>query len=162
MKKLFVLVVILAVFAAGFFGYRHYRHPAPAISTSGEFILLDPSGGLDAEKPTVYAEAPPNHPPSVIKVGPYHWHVRYVDFGAGEYARSYPKRLEIQLDPSLPVDQLKETVIHELLHTCLFIGNRGVSGGDDMGLDDQYIEATSATLLQVLRDNPELVAWLEK
>lgn len=162
MKKLFMLVVVLIGFAAGFFGYRHYRHPVKP--SSSEFFVVDPSmlGALDVEKPTVYAEAPANHPPSVVKVGPYHWHVRYVEFGAGEYARSYPKKLEIQLDPTLPVDQLKETVIHELLHTCLFVGNRGVSGGDDLVLDDQYIEATSATLLQIFRDNPELVAWLEK
>lgn len=164
MKRLLILAVTVVIgFLIGFYiADSIIRHLKPPPS-SGTAINVDPMipEGFDDEKPPVYVEAPPNHPPAIIKAGPYHWRVRYVKFGSGEFARTYYKTLEIQLDPTLPVDQLKETLIHELIHSCIFVGNRGTSRGD-MTDDDQYIEATAPTLLQIFRDNPELIVWLQK
>lgn len=142
---LFVLMVFLFVVV------RHISNPGPPVR------LVDVPEDPD---PTYeYAAAPANAPPSVIVVGAFHWRVRYVDFQEDFFGRTSPSHLEIDIDPSLPLDQLKETVLHEVMHACLFVGNSGSSPGKLVD-DDAYIESSAPTLLEVLEQNPQLVAWL--
>lgn len=50
----------------------------------------------------------------------------------------------------------KETLLHELLHACnypTFVGKENVS-------EEDIVNATAPVLLQVLRDNPELIEYL--
>lgn len=145
---LFLLISVPLIFLA-----VHQPHSIPA-------ELVDPADTSTDVKPDYeYAAAPANHPPSVIVVGPYHWRVRYVDFRGDYYGRSSYSELEIYIDPSLPLDQLKETVLHEVMHACLFVGNSGSSPGRLIS-DDGFIESSVPTLLGVMEQNPELVHWL--
>lgn len=160
----FVLAIpaLLGAFALSVHIADKYPLPVPAIpATNVPPITAAP--WIREEPPTVYAAPPSNPPPSVILVGPYHWTIRYVKFGPFDFGRDYPKQLEIQLDPTLPRDQLVETLLHEIAHTCLFVGGGGTASmSGDPKTDDEFIEDMVPTMMQVLRDNPELVRWLEQ
>lgn len=127
---------------------------------------VEPTNILDA--PITFTEvpidlpAPKDAPPERIKVGPYHWTVKYNRLMPMIYGNSDLPTLTIRLDPYLPPDQLKETLLHEIFHACMFVGTGGQSTEGLPYMDDQLIEATVPTLLQVMRDNPELVKWLQK
>ncbi len=100
-------------------------------------------------------------PPDTIIIGPFHWNVRYLKSMPMRYGMEVPESLQLQIDPGLPPDQTKETLVHEILHACIFVGNRG-SKPSMIETDDEYIEASAPTFMQVLRDNPELVKWLQE
>lgn len=146
-KRLIALVSVLVMIPfgvgnlTGFFVVprimRHYRKPAPTLK---------------------------DKPPSTIKAGPFTWNVRFVKTGDA-FGEIVYRPLELRIAPDLPPDQLKETMLHELLHASMFVGGGGTSGpvihGEEM-TDDQFIEAAAPTMLQIFRDNPELVAWLAR
>lgn len=104
---------------------------------------------------------PKNHPPPVIVVGPFHWRIRYADLGEKLYGATDNFHLQIIVNPKVPLDQFKETVVHELFHACIYLGNDG-SSGTNLGNDDTFIEATAPAFLFVLEKNPELVRWLQQ
>lgn len=101
-------------------------------------------------------------PPSTIQVGPYQWTVRFVKTG-DEFGEIIYRPLELRIGEDLPPDQVKETMLHEIFHATMFVGGGGTSGpvmhGETM-TDDQFIEQSAPTMLQVFRDNPDLVKWL--
>lgn len=154
--------IVLAIFGSICVVAKVRQHLLPRELTSISVTELPAPTGMFHETPMVYVAAPTDHPPAVIAIGPYHWTVRYTKFGPGEFARSYPKKLEIDIDASLPHDQLEETLLHEIMHGCEFIGNGGTVVEEERLTDDQFIEQTAPMLLQVFRDNPELVAWLAR
>lgn len=174
-KRLIALVSVLVMIPfgvgnlTGFFVLpgivRHYRRPVtveekpiPEIVPAPGF----PAERFDEDKPK-YFPAPKDAPPSPIAIGPYRWTIRYVKLSPGGFAVSYPKRLEIDLDVTLPRDQMAETLLHEIYHGTLFIGGGGaVSMQDEPQSSDTFIEQSAPTMVQVFRDNPELVAWLAR
>lgn len=62
--------------------------------------------------------------------------------------------IEIREDQS-PVE-LRDTVLHELLHALLHSQGREYGGE----VEEVYVRAIATGLIGVLRDNPELVQWL--
>lgn len=120
--------------------------------------------------------------PSQVKVGP----VRYRIVGdSDEIAKESEKHakegewtafsdhnlLLICINPNHPEDATKVTVLHEILHCCLMLSGiwldqyavvvgraKGRHGG--YGVEEAAVTGISACLLGVLRDNPELMAWL--
>jgi hypothetical protein len=122
-------------------------------------------------------------PPSTVRVGP----VRYrILFDADEIKRvSDEADLEadsewtafsdhrvniIGIDPKSHPDQQRASLVHELLHCCLRFSGAwpntyakltAKAGKDyDIPVEEFTVGATAYPLLSVLRDNPELLAWL--
>jgi hypothetical protein len=59
----------------------------------------------------------------------------------------------IVIDPNQGPDSMAETVMHEVLHACVW------NTGDTTG-QEQLVSATATILLDTLRRNPDLVAFL--
>lgn len=74
--------------------------------------------------------------------------------------------LEILMRDDKPPDTEKETMVHEILHQCLFqsgFQTSTLSLLDSAELQEEMIvRHMSAVLFGVIRENPELIAWLTK
>lgn len=106
--------------------------------------------------------------PERIKIG----HARYAveanpdacEAGDAE-GLSAGNTLQIIIRNDRPHDALAETLLHEVLHQCLFqagldctrIGENGLTGRD---AEEVLVRAMSGTLLGTLRENRDLVTWL--
>lgn len=70
---------------------------------------------------------------------------------------------EILIRDSYPHQSVADTLLHEVLHQCLFIVGAAnladhLKEGEDV--EERTIMAMSGALLGALRDNPQLVAFL--
>lgn len=63
--------------------------------------------------------------------------------------------LQILIRKQLRKSVAKETLLHELLHTCTY-----PSLNDKTTTDEDFVTAVAPVLLQVIQDNPRLVAYL--
>ena len=61
----------------------------------------------------------------------------------------------ILISRNLKLQRKAETIIHEVLHCLLF-----AMGESDLHDNEAFVNMLSAALTQVLRDNPELLAFL--
>ena len=64
--------------------------------------------------------------------------------------------LQITVQQRLKKSKAKEILVHELLHACThpsFLGNEKFT-------DEDFVTAVAPVLLQVIQENPELVAYL--
>jgi hypothetical protein len=104
-------------------------------------------------------------PPSRITVGPFPFvvltdpkQVAKVRRRArdGRLGETDTTQLQIMVDAELPSAQVRDTVPHEVLHAVTWTVG-GWRKGDD---EDGYIGRVTSILLDTLRRNPELVAYL--
>ena len=106
--------------------------------------------------------------PDKVRVGPHRYRIRYdkdaIDLKATEhnerrlYGLTEPVSQLIHIDPTLAASQMRDTVLHEVLHACL-----SLIGADEFlspSKEERLVRALSPALLQVLRDNPKLVRFL--
>lgn len=70
-------------------------------------------------------------------------------YGRIKYAQG-----QIILDPNQSAPHKRMTLLHEVLHGCWHIGDRSHKN------DEKAIRALTGPLLDALRRNPELVAYL--
>ena len=111
-------------------------------------------------------------PPKRLRIGPYLYRVvcggeRWEKIRADQeskdlYGIHLPHDLVIGLDPTQDPGVLRTTLLHELLHACFNLSNepfRRVSL-KGMEMEEYIIGHLETTLLSVLRDNPDLVAFL--
>lgn len=105
--------------------------------------------------------------PPRLKVGPHWWKVSFVeDLVDSTGSRMLFGEIDniacvVNLSPSQSFDQARDTVLHELLHaafTNTICFARKKTRPDEEGV----IRSVTPFLLDVLRDNPELVQWLQK
>lgn len=83
-----------------------------------------------------------------------------------------PDRTEIRLDPKVSEERMKEVMMHEAMHACVYNAVRvqpqfhSVRADYDPDrthwLDHTLIEIESPCMIQIIRDNPELVKWWQK
>jgi hypothetical protein len=104
-------------------------------------------------------------PPSRVIVGPFPYvvltdpkHVAKARRRAhdGRLGETDTTHLQIMVDAELPVAQVRDTVLHEVLHAVTWTVG-GWRKGDG---EDDYIGRVSPILLDTLRRNPQLVAYL--
>ena len=105
--------------------------------------------------------------PASIKVGPMRYrlitdreamHEERYDSGDGDLkGRVNFHALTITLDTKLPHDALADTLLHEVRHAI-----HRHTGCDDIEkfVEEDFVNRTNAMYLAVLRENPELVAFL--
>lgn len=106
--------------------------------------------------------------PQVIQVGPTRYTVKS-DEMAALTAKNQEKNAncvgscnhsaqEILIDPNQGPDQTADTVLHEVLHAVF--AAVGAHEGPLGRYEEQIVAALSTTLLDTLRRNPDLVAYL--
>ena len=104
--------------------------------------------------------------PVAVQVGPFRYTVttdpevlrdierqeRASCFGGANH-----RKLTIAVDASIPMDQQRDTLWHEVRHA---IDNLAAIGGDDKISEEESVERTCSLELLVLRTNPALVQFL--
>lgn len=101
--------------------------------------------------------------PDAIAVGPYSYRVTLKS--AREMVRNGEQLLgtcdsdafEIGIVKSLRKAKKREVLMHEVLHACHYLAGRNP---EDKMTGEQFVEATVHALLQILRENPDLVYYL--
>lgn len=91
--------------------------------------------------------------PETVRILDKTWQVSLEDLSATDsFGLSHRNRLKFILDPESPVDLIRETLLHEIMH--------GISDELDLGLEEKQISRLSAVLFHVLNCNPALVDYL--
>ncbi|OLT26528.1 hypothetical protein BJF83_20805 [Nocardiopsis sp. CNR-923] len=114
----------------------------------------------------------PRRVPDRVRVGHLHLQV-LIDQGAIDAASeerdgplsgySDAEQQRIVLAPGAGPDFEAETLLHELLHMCLRVSGRDPNEDAKAEVDDieeSTVNSMSGPLLAILRDNPDLVAYL--
>lgn len=100
--------------------------------------------------------------PKRVKVGLHLYRLRSVknitDSSGWLYGRTDRKKTLIEVDPTVSPSQLRDTILHEILHAI--IGDQPIALAEDQ--EELVIRGITPVLLAVLRENPELVAFLLK
>ena len=106
-------------------------------------------------------------PPSRVKVGP-HLYRLVVDADAiarvsaeaeqRKLGECEPRTCTITIDPDQHPSQLADTVIHECLHAAFDVIGAMEDVSDE--IEERLVRRLAPVLLQILTDNPGLVAWL--
>lgn len=97
-------------------------------------------------------------PPKKIKIGPYDYAVVILDKSEarGNYGAFVSEDQEIRLRDSFrSPHMMADTLLHEVLHGVWFV--HGIVARDG---EERIIGQMATGLTQVLRDNPDLVAFL--
>ena len=104
--------------------------------------------------------------PAVVRVGPLDWLVVYdattltsARRQTGEETLGFccKAELTITLDPKLPDQQVAATLLHEVLHACVFAAGIEFKDEDE---EERVVNQLGLVLFGVIRDNPELLRYL--
>jgi hypothetical protein len=100
--------------------------------------------------------------PRTVKVGPHVYQILRVPLPElpDALGDSNFDLLRVRIRKNLRASKVREILIHELLHLCTYPSFTGAYETDPKLDAEEFVNAVAPTLLQVLRDNPELVAYL--
>ena len=110
---------------------------------------------------TARSKQPNEHgakPFKTVRIGPNDVNIDYTNLNGeifGDY--SYINNL-IRIEKTLTGGPLVDTVLHEILHAIWRLGQLN----DVREAEERAVSVTASYLAQVIRDNPELIAWLQK
>lgn len=96
--------------------------------------------------------------PLRLRIGAQWWRVRRreLDPDGRDYGWTEPRRLLITLAPRQAAGQLRDTLLHEVLHACWSQCALDV----DADTEERIVGALAPWLLLTLRENSELVEFL--
>ena len=77
----------------------------------------------------------------------------------GSRGMTFTERLRIHINSDMPVELIRETLLHECMHAAWDIVGLSRSG-DAAEHEEQVIKALAPTLAAMLRENPEVNAFL--
>lgn len=162
------ILTVLAVIAIEFIAWAiHDAWKKPETTSTGLYVTAastsapttviyrtEDSSDDDDPGSAKWTTPPKNAPPSVITIGPHTYTVKYRRMGP--LGQTDEEKSILWLRNNLSRSQLRETLLHEVMHASIGVGNwyRHVQG------EDSQIESVAPVLLMVLRDNPALVKWL--
>jgi hypothetical protein len=95
--------------------------------------------------------------PKTVKVGPHVYSIlrkskaEMKDHGLCDW-----DQVQIKIQERLRKSKAQEVLLHEVLHACCYPNMADVQNKTD----EEFVDTVSPLLLQVLRDNPELVEYL--
>lgn len=105
--------------------------------------------------------------PSKIKIGSQIWEVseqsRKHSADPSHYGFTADKDLSIIIDKEMPQSLKRTTLLHEILHAIRFTFGGSYAPAEDTSYlewEHYWIGLYEEPLLQILRDNPDLVAYL--
>lgn len=130
------------------------------------WLTQDDSGRARTEG-FIERPAPKDHPPLQILVDGEIYHVHYTRrtkmLQAGCTAQVVIHDREIWLSDDENGREARQLVLHELMHVALHDANGEYAHPifADVGDGEPVINPTARILLDVLRDNPKLMKWLE-
>jgi hypothetical protein len=96
--------------------------------------------------------------PSKVKVGSAKYAVSFDPNMLDDFCKTQFKTESIILRPGDTVRVTRDTLLHEVLHTVTFQTNLYNELGDEK--EESFVWRIAPVLLTVLRENPELVAYL--
>lgn len=77
--------------------------------------------------------------------------------GTKNVGRTVLHRQQVVLDDRQAPDQLRQIALHEVVHACLQLTEAAPADDDEA---ERVVSTLAFMLLQVIRDNPELIRWL--
>lgn len=92
--------------------------------------------------------------PKAIKVGPFTYQVREWN-GGGDHGACDSDELVISVDSTKPTEQIKNTLLHEILHAVWYVW------GLNKPNEEAAVNALANGLQTVFRDNPKLIEWMK-
>lgn len=108
--------------------------------------------------------------PEFVQIGPFRYtiHVGGDGWTRARLEELHPQltghashvRLEIAITDGLAHDAFCEVLIHEILHGCYNVAGQPLDSMSSNDHDENAVRTLAPSLLMVLRDNPDLVAFL--
>lgn len=97
--------------------------------------------------------------PPAVRIGPHD--IRFATLGPAEAQRNYgtfvPAEQEIRLHEDYASGSMAvDTVLHEVLHAIFAVATVQVKQGEE-----HVVSVIATYLAQIIRDNPQLVTWLQ-
>jgi hypothetical protein len=68
--------------------------------------------------------------------------------------------MRVRVGKNLRSSKAKEILLHELLHCCTYPSFTGAYETDPKLDAEEFVNAVAPALLQLLRDNPDMVSYL--
>lgn len=96
-------------------------------------------------------------PPSVIKIGPITWKVKYGKTGNDAVGLTHTHKNEIIIFHKLNEEQKKVTLLHEILHAIAYTYG---FYPDKKNLEESIVSIFTVPLLMVFSENPKLKRYL--
>lgn len=94
--------------------------------------------------------------PQTVKIGPHVYSiVRKSKSELSDHGECDYNTLQISIRKRLRLSKTQEVLLHELLHGC---GYPNLTAGTFE--EEKFVDGISPNLLQVLKDNPDLLAYL--
>jgi hypothetical protein len=104
--------------------------------------------------------------PNKIKVGPFLYTIEHSSDIAAEgncYGSTHHNSHKIFIDPKVTEVQQRQTLIHEIMHVCVFINGLTYRLEKDQKVtEEDLIREMSMTFFQVMEDNKEFFKWITK
>jgi hypothetical protein len=97
-------------------------------------------------------------PLETVRIGPNDVNIEFTSLNGeifGDY--SYINNL-IRIEKTLTGGPFVDTLLHEMLHAIWRLGQLK----DVKETEERTVSVTASYLAQIIRDNPELIAWLQK
>lgn len=96
--------------------------------------------------------------PASVRIGPHVYSILRKPAAAmpNSWGSCDNGTLQIWVRQRLKLSKSKEILLHEVFHACL---HSSVNGGS-YNEEEDFVEALSPALLQVIQDNPELLEYL--
>jgi hypothetical protein len=99
--------------------------------------------------------------PKTVYVGPYDYNVKLTkSLGDSLYGETDNTNSEILVHPEQSKSSRRDTFLHEVLHAIFHTSGASKALGWDMKTEEQLIRLINPWLVQVLQDNPDLIAYL--
>lgn len=141
-------------------------HPAKVdvLTLTGRMTTAENS--TIADESTDSVPVPKDHPPLKITCGAHTFTVVYASHDWLQrkknpaWAMSQMDKELIVLDRQRSASDVREDVIHELIHISIWNGGGKWAGAPSE--EEGYVKVAAPTLRDILADNPNLVKWLTK
>jgi len=100
--------------------------------------------------------------PRTIKIGPHTYKIvrKTLEELPDELGSTDFDLTEIRIRKNLRATKAKEVLLHEALHCCTYPSFTGAYETDPKLDAEDFVNCVAPVLLQVLRDNPDLLAYL--
>lgn len=97
--------------------------------------------------------------PKKVKIGPFWFSVEKTSLLEDKVGMMDYRKQKIFIFDDMNEDIMADTLLHEILHTIFYAS--GVNEDFDHDGQERIVNTFATPLLQIIRDNPELVEFLK-